>query len=209
MSTYDDLLACVIAAPDDDGPRLCFADYLDEHGSPERAEMIRGQIQRIISPHIFPPGCPAQYQMVDSPLPLSRNASEELPNLRVVSVHLADGIPGISLTVHRGFISAVRGTLADLRRHLPELVKREPVVRVEVTDYESGEIEDVYSRVLRGRVFASSGSMNFILPRLPDDILVAISDAILAEARAGTYRETESDYFKHRPRLELCEVVPD
>lgn len=37
------LLAAVIAAPDDDLPRLVYADWLDEHGRAERAEFIRGQ----------------------------------------------------------------------------------------------------------------------------------------------------------------------
>ena len=35
------LLAAVCAAPDDDLPRLVYADWLDEHGEPERAEFIR------------------------------------------------------------------------------------------------------------------------------------------------------------------------
>lgn len=38
------LLAAVAAAPGDDVPRLVYADWLDEHGRPERAEFIRLQI---------------------------------------------------------------------------------------------------------------------------------------------------------------------
>src|SRR3954451_4131373 len=34
-------LAAIAAAPDDDLPRLVFADWLDEHGDPHRAEVIR------------------------------------------------------------------------------------------------------------------------------------------------------------------------
>jgi uncharacterized protein (TIGR02996 family) len=37
------LLAAVDAAPGDDVPRLVYADWLDEHGRPERAEFIRVQ----------------------------------------------------------------------------------------------------------------------------------------------------------------------
>jgi uncharacterized protein (TIGR02996 family) len=37
------LLRTVIAAPDDDTPRLVYADWLEEHGRPERAELIRVQ----------------------------------------------------------------------------------------------------------------------------------------------------------------------
>lgn len=40
------LEAAVLAHPDDDTPRLVFADWLDDHGEPERAELIRCQIQR-------------------------------------------------------------------------------------------------------------------------------------------------------------------
>ncbi len=38
------LLAAVLADPGDDAPRLVYADWLDEHGEPERAEFIRVQI---------------------------------------------------------------------------------------------------------------------------------------------------------------------
>ncbi|MFO0848120.1 MAG: TIGR02996 domain-containing protein [Gemmataceae bacterium] len=39
------LLAAVAAAPGDDVPRLVYADWLDEHGRPERAEFIRVQCE--------------------------------------------------------------------------------------------------------------------------------------------------------------------
>ena len=45
MSDATALLAAIRAAPDDDAPRLIYADWLDEHGQPERAEFIRVQIE--------------------------------------------------------------------------------------------------------------------------------------------------------------------
>ena len=39
------LLVAIRAAPDDDAPRLVYADWLDEHGQPERAEFIRVQCE--------------------------------------------------------------------------------------------------------------------------------------------------------------------
>jgi uncharacterized protein (TIGR02996 family) len=39
------LLAAVLASPGDDTPRLVYADWLDEHGRPERAEFIRCQVR--------------------------------------------------------------------------------------------------------------------------------------------------------------------
>jgi uncharacterized protein (TIGR02996 family) len=43
MTPRDALLAAVCAAPDDDLPRLVYADWLDEHGDPIWAELIRVQ----------------------------------------------------------------------------------------------------------------------------------------------------------------------
>jgi uncharacterized protein (TIGR02996 family) len=43
MTDEEALLAAIIAAPDDDLPRLVYADWLDEHGQPDRSEFIRVQ----------------------------------------------------------------------------------------------------------------------------------------------------------------------
>jgi uncharacterized protein (TIGR02996 family) len=45
MTEREALLAAVCEHPDDDTPRLVFADWLDEHGEPDRAEFIRVQIE--------------------------------------------------------------------------------------------------------------------------------------------------------------------
>jgi uncharacterized protein (TIGR02996 family) len=42
--TPEALLAAVADAPDDDAPRLVFADWLDDHGQHDRAELIRVQV---------------------------------------------------------------------------------------------------------------------------------------------------------------------
>src|SRR5215218_7287428 len=42
---FVDLLAAVLASPADDAPRLVLADWLDEHGQPDRAEFIRLQCE--------------------------------------------------------------------------------------------------------------------------------------------------------------------
>jgi uncharacterized protein (TIGR02996 family) len=43
MSLADSFLEDIVANPDDDGPRLVYADWLDEHGDSTRAEFIRLQ----------------------------------------------------------------------------------------------------------------------------------------------------------------------
>src|SRR5687768_1094845 len=45
MSDRDALLRAIIDNPDDDAPRLVYADWLDEHGDPDLAEFIRLQIE--------------------------------------------------------------------------------------------------------------------------------------------------------------------
>src|SRR6516225_6153600 len=41
----DALLAAICAAPDEDTPRLVFADWLDENGSPNWAALIRAECE--------------------------------------------------------------------------------------------------------------------------------------------------------------------
>ena len=38
-------LRTILASPEDDAPRLVYADWLDENGDPDRAEFIRLQIR--------------------------------------------------------------------------------------------------------------------------------------------------------------------
>jgi uncharacterized protein (TIGR02996 family) len=44
MSEAEALLAAICEAPQDDVPRLVYADWLEEHGDQNRADFIRGQI---------------------------------------------------------------------------------------------------------------------------------------------------------------------
>src|SRR5262245_63054098 len=43
--TDEPLYRAVVAAPDDDAPRLVLADWYEEHGQPERSAFIRVQIE--------------------------------------------------------------------------------------------------------------------------------------------------------------------
>jgi uncharacterized protein (TIGR02996 family) len=50
MTDGDALLAAILAAPDEDTPRLVYADWLDENGDPDRAEFIRAQVELARAP---------------------------------------------------------------------------------------------------------------------------------------------------------------
>jgi uncharacterized protein (TIGR02996 family) len=45
MTDCPELLAAVLSAPDEDAPRLVYADWCDENGQPGRAEFIRLQVE--------------------------------------------------------------------------------------------------------------------------------------------------------------------
>ncbi|MCE9562532.1 MAG: TIGR02996 domain-containing protein [Planctomycetes bacterium] len=50
MSDHDALLAAICADPDEDTPRLAFADWLDENDQSERAAFVRAQIELARTP---------------------------------------------------------------------------------------------------------------------------------------------------------------
>src|SRR6476660_7221258 len=58
MIDRDTLLRAICASPDDDAPRLAFADWLDEHGDPHLAEFIRVQVELARLPTGQRPGHP-------------------------------------------------------------------------------------------------------------------------------------------------------
>src|SRR5690348_11557710 len=45
MSDHDAFLHAIRAEPGDDAPRLVFADWLEDNGQPERAELVRVQCE--------------------------------------------------------------------------------------------------------------------------------------------------------------------
>src|SRR5436305_1016831 len=53
--TRDALYAAILAHPDEDTPRLVYADYIEEHGDGHRAEFIRAQC-RLAAMHAWDDG---------------------------------------------------------------------------------------------------------------------------------------------------------
>lgn len=88
MSDATALLAAIRAAPEDDAPRLVYADWLEEHGQPERAEFIRVQ---------------CELARRDSLALRQREAELTARYCEVFAGSLAS--PGIRFQFHRGFIA--------------------------------------------------------------------------------------------------------
>jgi uncharacterized protein (TIGR02996 family) len=101
MSDATALLAAIREAPDDDAPRLVYADWLDEHGQPERAEFIR-----------------VQCELARSELPALRRREAELLIAHHDAFAARLAAPGLRFRFERGFIVAFghAGVFVDRNR---------------------------------------------------------------------------------------------
>jgi uncharacterized protein (TIGR02996 family) len=87
-------LQAIIADPDDDLPRLVYADWLEENGDPDRAEFIRLQIERARRPRHDP----ARWRPGERERALEeahrKEWLEQLPPMRYITVAFERGFPG-------------------------------------------------------------------------------------------------------------------
>jgi uncharacterized protein (TIGR02996 family) len=123
--THDEaFLQDIRAAPDDDGPRRVYADWLEDNGQPARADFLRAQIELAR----LPPADPAR-----------RAASARAHALLVRHqegwvgrlADLADG-----WTFHRGLVDEVTVGAEELLAHADELFRLAPLRRLRLTGAE-------------------------------------------------------------------------
>jgi len=62
MSMRKAFIAAIANAPDDETPRLVFADWLEDNGDPERAEFIRLQCRLAAMDHFAPESKSAEFE---------------------------------------------------------------------------------------------------------------------------------------------------
>jgi uncharacterized protein (TIGR02996 family) len=111
-------LATILEHPDDDAPRLVYADWLDEHGEGDRAEFIRLQIRL------------ARLAEGDPDYPAVRARAEDLRHVHHVEwVNELPRFDGVHWEIfQRGFISAVRFDHPDpFFEHADEVLAAAPV----------------------------------------------------------------------------------
>ena len=115
MSEGDSLYQAILANPEDDAPRLVYADWIDEHGQPERAEFIGVQcaMARI-------PAHTARWR------PLHDRAQRLEREWRVTWTGPVQDL-ALEAQLRRGFVDAVRLTVDQFKRAAEALVKLEPV----------------------------------------------------------------------------------
>jgi uncharacterized protein (TIGR02996 family) len=139
FDTQQDLLNAIIANPDDDAPRLIYADWLDEQGDELRAEFIR-------------------LQCVNKSL--NRSSREmDLGHINRIGWFDADNTWSFSLIanyeptndpsrckiVRRGFIDEIHCTTADFIQYCHDIAAKHPVRNWVLTDFKPTFSEFFYS----------------------------------------------------------------
>lgn len=132
-STCQGLLADILEHPDDDTPRLILADYLTDHGEPERAEYIRLE-------------CKLASPVSDQS---SSRLLECLRHLRIFNHERFMGWchplsllgSGWTWFTRRGFVYKLYTTWIEWQKHGPMVVRCQPVEVVHLTDWSMQNME--------------------------------------------------------------------
>lgn len=162
MTEHDELIRCVCLAPDDDLPRLIYADWCDEQGETERAEFIRVQVEKVQVYQGRPKGIMSPY--VDTHSWKVRFEDLQQRERELLDQHGYDwfldfirdsGIPSAAVGLdrnvwklrqvpkglgwcefRRGFVERVTCTATQWLTHGPAIVRQRPIMRVVLSDLE-------------------------------------------------------------------------
>lgn len=168
MSDHDALLCAICDHPADDTPRLIFADWLDEHDRPERAQFIRTEIDIYRRPE-WDAGR-ARYEF-------AARLAHTWPDRRPWLGECGEGpVSGVAwsgeLVVRRGFPWCVRvANLPTLAHFWGHFAHRWPVEQVafETADHLRKLGRDPILRRLTGLVFYSAGLSARVMPEFVHD----------------------------------------
>jgi uncharacterized protein (TIGR02996 family) len=127
MSDEDALLSAIAAHPHEDTPRLVYADWLDEHGQPVRAEFIRAQIE-IARLELLPRA--AQNAFV----PVYRRHQQLLDDHRPELLGPLAPLDDVAtIMFRRGFVSEIRLPVSVFLEHAALVAGQRPLPYVSVT----------------------------------------------------------------------------
>ena len=127
MGREDSLLRAVIDAPDDDGPRLAFADWRESRGDADRAEFIRVQLRL------------ARMRRDDPDRPAPARRQGEL--IREHGRRWAEALgPGVEEWVYRrGFVERVQMKLEAPARQIVGVLEKAPIRHIR----DASQIDDL------------------------------------------------------------------
>ena len=111
------LLAAILDSPDDDLPRLAYADWLEEHGEQDRAEFVRLQLELAKWPEWSLPYQRAHALDFDRAWGVGRTDLPELP-AKLEWEHLP---------LRRGFPEKLSGTIGSFLKHAERVFAVAPV----------------------------------------------------------------------------------
>jgi uncharacterized protein (TIGR02996 family) len=118
--THNDFMQEILANPDDDTPRLIYADWLDEYGDSLQAEFIRTQCELAKFPRHDP-----QFMEV-----FKREHPLRLRYEPIWRQTIPTWLSGASILLHRGFGGVVRTTIPYFTKYAARLAKLFPVQHV-------------------------------------------------------------------------------
>jgi uncharacterized protein (TIGR02996 family) len=136
-------LQAICADPDDDAPRLVYADWLDDHGEADRAAFIRDQCE--LARLGVPDSRHADYYSPTGALPVppppgSRRSALEASVARLLKKHERAWVKPLHRPFqlhrwefHRGFVAYTALTAARFLRQADELFALTPVQAVELS----------------------------------------------------------------------------
>ncbi len=142
----DALFRATCAHPAEDMPRLVYADWLQEHGRPERAEFIRLQCEAWAMCPAYPTLTAARTRASELQHAFGDRWYGELPVLA--------GVAWGTLFV-RGFIDEVRTfAIRDVAATLGRVFDATPLRYVTVTELRSGQLRELLESPLLARLDA-------------------------------------------------------
>lgn len=185
MTDGDALLAAILANPEEDTPRLVYADWLQENGDEARAEFIRIQCELY---RRFPDHCgfPADKSLLSPHELILDHRCRQL-----MTAHGNDWFPmtgpQIIHLVYRGFICRIICDWADWRDHAKDILARHPVREVTLTDWPEMtfgmEQEDMGTRLWGQPMFRA-----YTNARLADGDSVRIPEEVAADGPHGVVK---------------------
>ncbi|MCE9567360.1 MAG: TIGR02996 domain-containing protein [Planctomycetes bacterium] len=124
MSDEAALLAAIRDNPDEDTPRLAYADWLQEHRDANRAEFIRAQCQAFR----LPLGDKERKKLEKKAEALFKANKAEWGGIVWKKFHSTK--PAVShCHIERGFITSLKGTTEDIVKHAADIERLAPCLR--------------------------------------------------------------------------------
>lgn len=151
------LLRAILEQPEEDTPRLVYADWLDERGEHERAEFIRLQVELshwqatacIYRGKPWPNSPPARCCLPGAKACEKCFRTEYIERrergLWAVSLGWAHPFHGDLLWFSRGFVSRVTCTQADFEKHIAALFSSHPITAVTLSDVRVFPVGDFWA----------------------------------------------------------------